>query len=75
MVKKEGYKINNIDSVLQAEKPKLSVYIPSIKENLATILQLSTDQVSVKATTMEGLGSIGEGNGIAVHCVALLTKI
>ena len=74
LVEAENYTINNIDSVIQAEQPKLSGYIFLIKESLAKTLKLNPDQVSIKATTMEGLGPVGEGKGIAVHSVAMLTK-
>jgi len=74
LVETQHYEINNIDSVIQAEKPKLLGYIFLMKETLANILNLSIDQVSVKATTMEGLGPIGEGRAIAVQAVAILIK-
>ena len=74
LIEAEGYKINNIDSVIQAEQPKLSGYIFLIKESLAETLKLDVDQISVKATTMEGLGPVGEGKGISAHAIALLEK-
>lgn len=72
LVKAENYKINNIDTVIQAEKPRLSGYISLIRENLSSILDINPDQISIKSTTMEGLGFIGEGKAIAVHSVILL---
>ena len=74
LIEIEGYFVNNIDSVVQAEKPKLLNYIPLITEKLANILCLEKNQVSVKATTMEGLGSIGEGKAIASYAVVMLGK-
>jgi len=74
LIKAEDYKIVNIDSVIQAEKPKLSGFIMSIKENLAKAMGIDMEKVSVKATTMEGLGFIGEGRAIAVHAVVMLEK-
>lgn len=72
LIEAEKYKIVNIDTVIQAEKPRLIGYISLIREKLAEVLEIDTDQISVKATTMEGLGPIGEGKAIAVHSMALL---
>lgn len=75
LVKEKGYKINNIDSIIQAEKPKMLNYISLMKQKLASVLIIEEDQISIKATTMEGLGPIGEGKAIAVQaCVLLKTK-
>ncbi|EKE02476.1 MAG: 2-C-methyl-D-erythritol 2,4-cyclodiphosphate synthase [uncultured bacterium] len=74
LIEAENYKIVNIDTVVQAERPKLSGYIFLIKEKLAEVLEIETSQVSVKATTMEGLGPVGEGKAIAAHSVILLEK-
>lgn len=75
LVQAEGYKIVNIDNVIQAEKPKMSGFIMKMKQNIAIALDVSPDQVSVKATTMEGLGVIGEGKAIAVQSVVMLEKV
>jgi 2-C-methyl-D-erythritol 2,4-cyclodiphosphate synthase len=75
LIEAENYKINNIDTVIQAENPKLLGFIFLIKKKLAEVLEISEDQISIKATTMEGLGPIGEGKAIAVHSVALLEKV
>jgi len=75
LIDAQGYKINNIDSVVLAERPKLKGYIFLMKENIAKVLDLEVDQVSVKATTMEGLGAIGEGRAIASEAVVMLEKI
>jgi 2-C-methyl-D-erythritol 2,4-cyclodiphosphate synthase len=75
LIEAENYKVINIDSVIQAEKPKLLGYIFLMKEKLAEILEINPEQVSIKATTMEGLGPIGEGKAIAVHSVALVGRI
>lgn len=74
LIEAEDYKINNIDAVIQAERPKLLGHVSLMKERLSEVLGIGLDQISIKATTMEGLGPIGEGNGIAVHAVALLVK-
>lgn len=67
-----GYKIANIDATVLAERPKLAPFIPQMRENLAAACGLETAQVSVKATTEEGLGFTGEGAGIAAHAVCLI---
>ena len=70
----KGYDIENIDSTVIAEEPKLAKHIPSITSNIAKILGLQPEQVSVKATTHEKLGSLGRGEGIASMAVVLLRK-
>lgn len=67
------YKIVNIDTVIIAEKPKLSQYIGEMKGNIAKILSIEPEQVSVKATTAEGLGDIGKGR--AMQCQAIVNII
>ena len=74
LVKEKGYSINNVDCVVQAEKPKLLNYIPQISRKLAEVMNTDLEQVSVKATTMEKLGDIGKGHGIAAYAVVLLVK-
>ena len=67
-----GYRIGNVDATVLAQRPKLSPHIPAMREKLAGAMGISTDQVSVKATTEEGLGFTGAGEGIAAHAVALI---
>jgi 2-C-methyl-D-erythritol 2,4-cyclodiphosphate synthase len=74
LIKEEGYSINNIDSVIQAEKPKLLHHIPLMREKLSDILEISIEKISIKATTMEGLGAIGEEKAIGASSVVLLVK-
>jgi 2-C-methyl-D-erythritol 2,4-cyclodiphosphate synthase len=66
------FKIVNIDSTIVAEKPQMHFYISPMKANIATTLNINSDQVSVKATTTEGLGFIGTGDGIAAYAIALI---
>ena len=75
IIESEGYKISNIDSTVIAQAPKLAPHIEKMRENIAKALGISTDAVSVKATTEEGLGFSGEKLGIAAHAVCLLEKI
>lgn len=72
---KEGYVVNNIDATVIAQKPKLSPHIQKMRENIADTLQISTGQVSVKATTEERLGFTGREEGIAAQAVCTLTGL
>ena len=72
LIKEKGYQVNNIDSTIICEQPKMQPHILAIRENLARIMNLNLDQVSVKATTTEKLGFCGRGEGIAVESVCLL---
>lgn len=69
-----GWRVENIDATILAQAPKLFPYKQQMRENLAAAAGLDAAQVSVKATTEEGLGFTGAGEGIAVHAVALLEK-
>lgn len=70
-----NYVIGNVDSTIIAQRPKLAPYIEEMRVNIAKALKISVDQVSVKATTEEGLGFTGSGEGIAVQAVALLNTV
>ncbi len=74
IIKKEGWSIGNTDTTILCQAPKLASYIDKMRENLSEAMGISKDCVSVKATTEEKLGFTGEGKGIAVHCVCLITK-
>lgn len=73
LLEAEGYVIDNIDATIIAQKPKLASYRPLMAENIAKALKLSKGQVSVKATTEEGLGFTGSGEGISSQAITLLT--
>ena len=73
-LQEERYLIENIDATVIAQAPKLRPYIDAMRENIAQALGLETEQVNVKATTEEGLGFTGSGEGIAAQAVALLTS-
>ena len=65
-------KINNIDATIICQKPKLRSYIDEMRKNIACALHIDINQISVKATTEEGLGFTGEGLGIAARAISLL---
>lgn len=75
MMNCSGYQIGNCDSVIMAQKPKLASYLSDMRENLSRIMQCTTQQVNVKATTTEKLGFVGREEGIAAQAVVLLEKI
>lgn len=67
-----GYRVVNVDATVLAQRPKLKPFIPKMRENIAGALNVPVDYISVKATTEEGLGFTGTGEGIAAHCVCLI---
>lgn len=74
MVKEKGFNISNIDSTIIAQKPKLAKYIPEMCEKISQALEINLKQVSVKATTTEGLGFTGKEEGIAAQAICLCTE-
>lgn len=65
-----GFRVNNIDTTIVAQAPKLAPFIAQMVDNIASTLQIDTSQVNVKATTTEGLGFTGLGEGIAAYAIA-----
>jgi 2-C-methyl-D-erythritol 2,4-cyclodiphosphate synthase len=72
LVKKEGYCISNIDAILILQKPKIAPFIPKMKETLASLLQIKSTQVAIKATTTEHLGYEGREEGISAFANVLI---
>ena len=72
MIEDEGYCCENLDSIIIAEKPKLKSYIGEMRENLASVLKINIDQLSIKATTTEHMGFTGREEGIAAQAIVLL---
>ena len=70
-----GYRVGNVDATVLAQAPKLAPYLEQMRRNLAWRLQVPVDAVSVKATTEEGLGFTGTGDGIAAHAVCLVENL
>lgn len=75
ILQENGYMIENIDSTVIAQRPKLLSYRPQMAENIAAALGIQKEQVSVKATTEEGLGFTGTGEGISAQAIALLSSV
>lgn len=75
LVENELYVIENIDATIIAQRPKLSSYIDEMRENIANTLKIDIKQVNVKATTEEGLGFTGTGEGISSQAVCMLTSV
>ena len=75
LLRKQGYRIGNIDATVIAQAPKLAPHIPAMKQNLACALGCDAGCINVKATTEERLGFTGEGLGIAAHAVCLIESI
>ncbi|AWI07564.1 2-C-methyl-D-erythritol 2,4-cyclodiphosphate synthase [Clostridium drakei] len=75
LIHAKGYMIENIDSIIIAQSPKLSPFIDDMKKNIAEALRIDIDRVSVKATTEEGLGFTGKKEGISAQSVCLVEKI
>ena len=69
-----GYTVGNVDVTIVAQAPKMAPHIPKMREYIAADLQISLDAVNVKATTTEGMGFEGRGEGISSYAVALLNK-
>ena len=74
MLHDKGLRVGNVDATILAQRPKLAAYIPAMRQALARTMGVDEAQVNVKATTEEGLGFTGRGEGIAAHAVALLEE-
>ncbi len=74
LIRGKHYRVGNIDATILAEAPKIQPHVEAIKVSLGRVLYLKPDQIGLKATTMEGKGPVGRGEGLAVQAVALLVK-
>jgi 2-C-methyl-D-erythritol 2,4-cyclodiphosphate synthase len=72
LVETQGFKINNIDAIIAAEQPKMAPFINDMRQRLSQTLGINIEQIMVKATTTDGLGFIGKGQGIAAYAIASL---
>ena len=74
-VRRDGFKVNNLDTTIVAEKPKLAPYLPAMSEKLAEVLDATPGRVNTKATTTEGMGFCGREEGIAAYAVISLVGV
>ena len=72
LLEENGYSVGNIDATIIAQRPKMAPHIPKIRENIANTLGLELNQVNIKATTEEGLGFTGSGDGVSAQAVCIL---
>lgn len=72
IINNNGYSIGNIDATIIAQKPKMAPFIQAMRENIANTLNTSINNINIKATTEEGLGFTGTGEGISSQCICLL---
>lgn len=75
LIKDKGYSIGNIDSTICLQLPKIGDYIPAMKEAISNVMGLDIDDISIKATTTEKLGFVGEGKGISAYAVVLIQAV
>jgi len=73
LIGERGYRVVNLDATVITEQPKLKPYIPAMRQQLASVLEIDVESVSVKAKTNEGLDAVGRGEAMAAHAVVLLT--
>ncbi|MFZ7131529.1 MAG: 2-C-methyl-D-erythritol 2,4-cyclodiphosphate synthase [Eubacteriales bacterium] len=74
LLKEKKYHIENIDAVIIAQRPKLAPFTDQMKANICSVLEIAMDQLNIKATTEEGLGFTGRGEGIASQAIVLINK-
>jgi 2-C-methyl-D-erythritol 2,4-cyclodiphosphate synthase len=74
LLHEKGWKVGNVDATLCAERPKINPYIPTMQQVLASLLDVSEDAISIKATTMEKLGFVGREEGMTASAVALIER-
>ncbi len=72
LIKERGFRVGNIDAVVVAERPRLAPFIEQMRSRLASVLEVDMEHVSVKAKTNEGLDSVGRGEAMAAHAVAMI---
>lgn len=75
LIKRENFKLVNLDSSVCLQEPELKPYIPEIRKTMADLLDVAISRISVKATTTERMGYVGRGEGIEAHAVVLLERI
>ncbi|HMY36804.1 MAG TPA: 2-C-methyl-D-erythritol 2,4-cyclodiphosphate synthase [bacterium] len=74
LITERNYRVGNVDATLVLQKPKIAPHVPAMKKNIAAVLHVEEERVSIKATTSEGLGFVGAGDGVVAYAVALVFK-
>ena len=74
LLREAGWSVGNVDATVLAQRPKLAPHIQQMRKNLADVMDIAPEQVNVKATTEEGLGFTGAGEGMAAHSIALILR-
>ena len=74
LVRARGFYVNNVDATVMAEAPRLGEHRSAIRANIAGVLEMAPEDVNIKATTMEGLGAVGNGEAIAAMCIVTLGR-
>ena len=74
LVREKGYAVGNLDATIIAQKPKMAPHIQAMRDNIAKVCGVEVDRINVKATTEEGLGFTGRGEGISAHAVVLMER-
>ena len=74
LVRGRGYRVGNLDATIIAQQPKMAPHIQAMRENIARVCGVDVDRINVKATTEEGLGFTGSGEGISAHAVVLIDR-
>jgi 2-C-methyl-D-erythritol 2,4-cyclodiphosphate synthase len=75
IVRERGYRVSNVDATIIAQAPKLAPHIPAMIQRLAPVLQIAPGDLNIKATTTEGLGFTGQGQGMAAAAAVLVAKV
>lgn len=75
LLRESGWRTANLDATIVAERPPMASHIPRMRQNIAAALEVAVDSVSIKATTTDGLGLTGRGEGIAAHAVVAIEAI
>ena len=75
LLKEKGFEVGNIDATICLEKPKIKDYIPKMQEALSSVMNIEKEDISIKATTTEKLGFVGNESGISAYAVVLIEKI
>ncbi|HPJ52061.1 MAG: 2-C-methyl-D-erythritol 2,4-cyclodiphosphate synthase [Flavobacteriales bacterium] len=74
IISADGWTVGNVDATLVLEKPKIKPHVSAMRETIAGILDIDLSAVGIKATTNEGMGFVGRGEGVCAHAVALLVR-